>query len=100
MNYKVWKRVGIGLLIGSPILAISPVLLALILVPLTCGGFEQADESNCGAAAMPWLLFASVPVGILLFIVGTVVTIVGFSKQNKFQGQQPPVHPPIQYPDA
>ncbi len=70
------------MLIASIPVALSPILLALILVPVTCGGFSGANEGNCGAAALPWFLFFSIPCGILLAIVGAIVLAVGASQKS------------------
>ena len=64
----------------SFLIATAPVLLAIVLVPLQCGGYSNANEGNCGPAALPWLLFLSVPIGIITAIVGLITLITGLSK--------------------
>lgn len=77
-NQKV--RTGWILLAASLLVALAPVLLALVLIPLQCGGYSGANEGNCGPAALPWLMFLSVPAGIVTAIVGLVTLLIGFSK--------------------
>ena len=78
-NEKV--RTGWILLGASVLVATAPVLLALVLIPLQCGGYSDANEGNCGPAALPWLLILSVPAGIVTAIVGIVTLIIGLSQQ-------------------
>ena len=72
------------------------VAVAVALAPLVIGFFgsltcpQPANEGNCGAAAAPWLLFFSVPMGGLLLIIGLVVAAVEANKRAK---GQPPVPP-------
>jgi len=81
-------RTGWIMLIASIPVAVSPILLALVLIPLTCGGFSGANEGNCGAAALPWFLFMSVPFGILLAIAGAIVLAVGARRQSVAERKQ------------
>lgn len=79
----------------SVLIATAPVLLAIVLVPLQCGGYSNANEGNCGPAALPWLLFLSVPIGIVTAIVGLITLITGLSQQPTAAST---VAPPISNP--
>ena len=73
------KRAGclvgwLGLLFG-----ISPILIGLTSV-ITCG--PGANEGNCAAAAAPWFMFFTVPVGFITGIVGIVVYFAAKKKQK------------------
>lgn len=58
---------------------ISPLVLGLILAPLTCGA--DANEANCGAAVLPWFMFMTIPLGFLMFIAGLVMMIFGGARK-------------------
>jgi len=73
-------RVGLGLLISSPFFALSPAIIALILVPLLCGG--GANESNCGPAVLPWFLIATIPAGFVMAIMGSVIMVIGSRRKS------------------
>ncbi len=64
----------IGLFIG-----IAPIVFGLI-GSIACG--PSANESNCAAAAAPWLLFFSIPAGIVTGVVGIVIYIVAKTKKK------------------
>ncbi|NBU31650.1 MAG: hypothetical protein EBS36_00545 [Actinobacteria bacterium] len=86
-EYRKLRSLGIfGLttLISSPFIVLSPVLLALIMIPLTCGGYSSANESNCGAAALPWFLFFSIPAGIFAAIIGAIMMWVASARKSAF----------------
>jgi membrane glycosyltransferase len=74
-------RTGWILLGSSFLIAVAPIVLALVLIPLTCGGFSGANEGNCGAAALPWFLFFTVPAGFISAIAGIVTLAIGYSKK-------------------
>ncbi|MEY2672726.1 MAG: hypothetical protein RLZZ508_603 [Actinomycetota bacterium] len=64
----------IGLLIG-----IAPMIIGLI-GSIPCG--PSANEGNCPAAAAPWLLFLSIPFGLIVGVVGIVIYIVAKTKKK------------------
>lgn len=78
------RKSGKIFLISSPLIALSPILLSLILIPLTCGGFSGANEGNCGAAALPWFMFFSIPASILIAIGGAVVMSIASARKATF----------------
>ena len=59
-------------MIASPVFAISPFLLALILYPFVGGGNESE-----GVGALPWLVFLTAPISVMVFVVGLVLAITG-----------------------
>lgn len=64
----------IGLLIG-----IAPILIGSI-GSIACG--PSANEGNCAAAAAPWLLFLSIPAGIVTGVIGIVMYTVAKTKKK------------------
>jgi len=67
----------------SPVVAFSPLIIAAIGAQLTCnGGISGADESNCGFAALPWAMIATIPAGIMLAIAGVIAIIVGLARRK------------------
>jgi len=73
------KRAGclvgwLGLLFG-----ISPILIGLTSV-VWCG--PGANEGNCAAAAAPWAMFFTIPVGFITGIVGIVVYFAANKKKK------------------
>jgi hypothetical protein len=63
----------------SPLLAVSPFLAGALLSLAFCG--PDANEGNCSWAALPWLMFLTIPVGGLMFIIGLVILIVSLAKK-------------------
>lgn len=88
MDPKSTLRTGWILLISAVVVAVSPILLALVLIPLTCGGFSGANEGNCAAGALPWFLFLSIPFGILLALIGAIVLAVGTRQKSVAERKQ------------
>ena len=84
-------RTGWILLGSSFLIAVAPILLAFIMIPLTCGGFSGANEGNCGAAALPWFLFFTVPAGFISAIAGIVTLTIGYSKKPTVAPQTAPI---------
>ncbi len=78
------RKTGIILTLLAPIFAISPFLIALVMVHTCPGGATNANEGNCGWAALPWLTFATIPMGAVIFVVGIVMLIIGSAKEQKF----------------
>lgn len=76
---KWYESVGCVITLSGLVFAFFPIIIAVVMVPLTCGG--NANESNCGAAAAPWLLFMTIPIGILIMIAGAIAQV--FSKPRK-----------------
>ncbi len=64
----------------APLFALSPFIVAWPLARVFCG--PDANEGNCGFAALPWLMILTLPAGALLFIVGLVVLIVSLAKKK------------------
>lgn len=56
----------------APVFAISPFLLAVILYPFV-GGSNESE----GVGALPWLIFLTAPMSVIVFIVGLVLAITG-----------------------
>ncbi|NBV90178.1 MAG: hypothetical protein EBR84_02030 [Actinobacteria bacterium] len=79
---KLWL-IGLILFLSSPLVAIGPFLLAMILVNTCPGGAAAANEANCGWAALPWAMIATIPTGIVMFIVGIVMMIIGSTRKSK-----------------
>ena len=70
---------GLLIIALSPIFAVSPFLIALPLATLLCG--PDANEANCGWAALPWYMFFTIPAAILMFVVGVVILVVALVKK-------------------
>ena len=64
------KRITAFMMVSlAPILAIAPYLIGLIGSALTPG---CTNEANCSWAALPWFMFATIPLGFVLVITGIV----------------------------
>jgi hypothetical protein len=83
------KKAAKRFLIAGPIIALAPAVLALVLVQFCPGGASSANESNCSAAALPWLLILSIPFGILLFIAGTILLIIAAARSSSAPKPEP-----------
>ncbi len=94
------KKAAKGFLIAGPIIALAPAVLALVLVQFCPGGASGANEGNCGAAALPWLLFLSIPFGILLVLVGAILMIVAAATSSSTPKPQPDPAGPVEPPQA
>jgi hypothetical protein len=59
-------------MLGAPVFAISPFLLALMLFPFV-GGSNESE----GVGALPWLVFLTAPLSVVVFIIGVVLALTG-----------------------
>ena len=73
-------KTGVIAMLLAPLFALSPFIVAWPLARVFCG--PDANEGNCGFAALPWLMILTLPAGALLFIVGLVVLIVSLAKKK------------------
>jgi len=78
---NILMRIGIATLIATPLIAFSPIIYALIGVRSCPGGAAAANEGNCAAAAAPWLLFMTVPLGFVLGVAGLAMVIIASRKR-------------------
>lgn len=95
MKFLRSRSLGAILLIAAPIIAFSPLVLTLIMLPFCPGGSSGANEGNCGAAALPWFLIVSVPFGILMALVGLIALVVRAVRKS---GNEPTSQEPTEYP--
>jgi len=77
-NPETQKRNGLLVLAASPFVAFSPLIIGVAGATLFCG--PDANEANCGFAALPWMLIASIPGSLVMAIVGLVMFIVASKK--------------------
>ena len=56
-------------MLAAPVFAVSPILLALVLYPFVGGGG--------GVGALPWLVYLTAPISVIVFFVGLVLAITG-----------------------
>lgn len=63
----------------APLFAVSPFIAGAFLSVVFCG--PDANEGNCGPAALPWFMFFTIPAGALMFIVGLVILLVSLAKK-------------------
>ena len=77
------KYVVTGLVITglSPIFAVSPFVIAYPLATLFC--VPDANEANCGWAALPWFMFFTIPAAVVMLFVGLIITVIGIVKINR-----------------
>jgi len=59
-------------MLAAPVFAISPFLLALMLFPFV-GGSNESE----GVGALPWLVFLTAPLSVIVFITGVVLALTG-----------------------
>jgi hypothetical protein len=78
---KSTKRLGLGVLLAGVLSIFGPIIVPLIMVPLSCG--PDANEGNCSWAVLPWLLIVSVPFGLVLLIIGGIILAVAGRKKSK-----------------
>ncbi|NBO35052.1 MAG: hypothetical protein EBU89_03840 [Actinobacteria bacterium] len=64
----------------SPLLAVSPFLAGALLSLAFCG--PDANEGNCGWAALPWFMFITIPAAALMFVTGFVVLVISLFKKS------------------
>jgi len=73
-------KMGIGMMMLSPALAVLPFLLGTLLSRVFCG--PDANEGNCGWAALPWFMFFTIPAAVVMFVTGFVLLIVSLFKKS------------------
>lgn len=85
-------KIGLILVLLSPIVAILPWLIALPLQFLLCE--QPANEGNCGPAALPWFMFFTIPIGALMLLSGTAISTFFVVKKlfNKSEAPIPDTH--------
>lgn len=59
-------------MLAAPVFAVSPFLVAVILFPFV-GGSNESE----GVGALPWLIFLTAPMSVIVFIVGVVLALTG-----------------------
>ena len=64
----------------APLFAVSPYIFGALLSVVFCG--PDANEGNCGWAALPWFMFFTVPAAAVMFIAGFVILIVSIIKKR------------------
>jgi hypothetical protein len=81
-NYPPQKKsTNPGCIVGFVALAIaiSPILIGIFG---SIGCPQPANEGNCAAAAAPWLMFLSIPVGFIMGVVGIIIYFVENKKKK------------------
>lgn len=73
-------KTGVIAMLLPPLFALSPFIVAWPLALVFCG--PDANEGNCGFAALPWMMILTIPAGALMFIVGLVIFIVALVKKT------------------
>jgi hypothetical protein len=63
----------------SPVLAVLPFLAGALLSRVFCG--PDANEGNCGWAALPWFMYYTIPAAAVMFVTGFVVLIISLVKK-------------------
>jgi len=79
-NKLVSPKTGVVMMLAAPVLVVLPFFAAITLGRLFCG--PDANESNCGWSALPWLTFITLPAGFVLFVAGFVVLIISLVKKT------------------
>lgn len=74
-------KIGLLVLLTSPILAILPYLAGALLSALLCG--PDANEGNCAWAALPWFMFLTIPAAVVMVFVGIIMMLIGLVKGTK-----------------
>ena len=64
----------------SPVFAVMPLIAGAALSYVFCG--SNANEGNCSWAALPWMMFLTIPLAGLMFIAGLVILIVSLVKKS------------------
>lgn len=72
-------KTGLSMMLIAPLFAVSPFIAGAFLSLVFCG--PDANEGNCGPAALPWFMFFTIPAGALMFIVGLVISLVSLAKK-------------------
>jgi len=72
-------KTGLIAMLLSPVLAVLPFIAGALLSRVFCG--PDANEGNCGWAALPWFMFITIPAAALMFVTGFVVLIISLVKK-------------------
>jgi hypothetical protein len=73
-------KTGLIAMLLSPVLAVLPFLAGALLSRVFCG--PDANEGNCGWAALPWFMFFTIPAAVVMFVTGFVLLIVSLFKKS------------------
>ena len=73
-------KTGLLAMVLSPVFAVMPFIAGAALSFVFCG--SDANEGNCGWAALPWAMFITIPLAGLMFIAGLVILIVSLVKKS------------------
>jgi hypothetical protein len=79
-NSLLNPKTGLLAMVLSPVFAVMPLIAGLALSRVFCG--PDANEGNCGWAALPWAMFMTIPLAGLMFIAGLVILIVSLVKKS------------------
>lgn len=74
-------KIGLLVLVVSPVIAILPYLAGALLSVLLCG--PDANEGNCAWAALPWFMFLTIPAAVVMFFGGFITMLIGILRSNK-----------------
>ncbi|MEN9692752.1 MAG: hypothetical protein RLZZ330_396 [Actinomycetota bacterium] len=76
------KTSQIGCWIGwvGPVIAVLPLFFGMIG---SIGCPQPANEGNCAAAAAPWLMFFTIPLGFIMGLAGLIIFTVSKISENK-----------------
>lgn len=77
---SVSVKTGLVAMVLAPLFAISPFILGAFMSVIFCG--PDANEGNCGWAALPWFMFFTIPIAAFVFIAGLVILIVSIVKKR------------------
>ena len=79
-NIAIYKKRIAALIFmsASPVLAVSPFLIGMAGSLVTPG---CTNEANCGWAALPWLMFLTIPAAFVFFILGLVRFLATLTKK-------------------
>lgn len=80
INRDSKKKVGCGIFIAAPLVAVAPWVLGAILSVFFCE--PPSNEGNCGPASLPWLMFFTIPAAFVMLIIGSILLIAGLIRNK------------------
>jgi len=70
----IGRKIGCLVSVAGVLLALSPLLFLAAALPFV--DLDGMNEGNSSLAALPWLLYFSVPLGVIIVVVGLVIWLV------------------------
>ncbi|MGA0117210.1 MAG: hypothetical protein ACO3JF_02345 [Ilumatobacteraceae bacterium] len=70
----IGRKIGCLVSIAGVLLAFSPLLILAAALPFA--DLDGMNEANSSLAVLPWLLYFSLPFGLIIVLVGLIIWLV------------------------